>query len=60
MGMADGRQWWRVMQIGIFARTFDRMTLEETLDAVKAHSLDCVQFNMACAGLPSLPDRIEP
>lgn len=47
------------MQIGIFAKTFVRPTLEETLDAVKAHGLGCVQFNMVCAGLPSMPDCIK-
>jgi len=48
------------MQIGIFAKTYVRLTLEETLDAVKASSLDCVQFNMACAGLSSMPEEITP
>lgn len=47
------------MQLGIFARTFPRPTLEETFDAVVAHELHCVQFNMACVGLPSLPNHIE-
>ena len=47
------------MQIGIFAKTFVRPTLEETLDAVKAHGLSCVQFNMVCAGLSSMPDCIK-
>ncbi len=47
------------MQLGIFARTFPRPTLEETFHAVVEHGLRCVQFNMACAGLSSLPDRIE-
>ena len=47
------------MRLGIFAKTFVRPTLEETLDAVRAYGFDCVQFNMACAGLPSLPERIE-
>ncbi len=47
-------------RIGIFARTFARPTVEETLDAVAAHGIGVVQFNMSCAGLPSLPDRIEP
>ncbi|HLN31138.1 MAG TPA: sugar phosphate isomerase/epimerase [Gemmataceae bacterium] len=47
------------MRLGIFAKTFVRPTLEETLDAVWAHGFDCVQFNMACAGLPSLPERID-
>lgn len=48
------------MQIGIFAKTFVRPTLDATLDAVVAHGLHCVQFNLACAGVPSLPERIEP
>ena len=47
------------MEIGIFAKTFVRPTLEGTLDAVKAHGLSCVQFNMVCAGLPSMPDCIK-
>ena len=47
------------MRLGIFAKTFVRPTLEATLDAVQAHGLDCVQFNLACAGLPSLPDQLD-
>ena len=48
------------MRLGIFAKTFDRPTVEQVFDAVRTHGLDCVQFNMACAGLPPLPDVIEP
>jgi sugar phosphate isomerase/epimerase len=47
------------MHLGIFAKTFPRPTLEETLDAVASHPLTHVQFNMTCAGLPTLPDRID-
>ncbi|MEO9058025.1 MAG: sugar phosphate isomerase/epimerase [Ktedonobacteraceae bacterium] len=47
------------MQLGIFAKTFPRPTLEGTFDAIVAHGLRCTQFNMACVGLPSLPDHIE-
>ena len=47
------------MQLGIFAKTFVRPTLEETLDAVVDHGLRHVQFNMSCAGLPTLPERID-
>ena len=47
------------MRIGIFAKTFPRPTLEETLDAALAHGLDCIHFNFACAGLPSLPEKID-
>ena len=46
------------MDIGIFAKTFPRKTLDATLDAVRAHCLKYVQFNMACVGLPSMPDEI--
>jgi sugar phosphate isomerase/epimerase len=48
------------MQLGIFAKTFTRPRLEEVFDAVREHGLDCVQFNMACAGLPTLPDDVPP
>ncbi len=47
------------MKIGIFAKTFARPSLEATLDAVRAHDLACVQFNLACAGLPTLPDALD-
>jgi sugar phosphate isomerase/epimerase len=47
------------MRLGIFAKTFARPTVGEVLGAVRAHGLDCVQFNMACAGLPSMPERID-
>ena len=46
--------------IGIFAKTFRRPTPEENLDAVRDYGLGVVQYNLACAGLPSLPERIEP
>ena len=46
------------MDIGIFAKIFKRASLEETLDAIKAHGIRYVQFNMACAGLPTLPDQV--
>lgn len=48
------------MQLGIFAKTFARPQLEEVFDAVKEHQLECVQFNLACAGLPTLPDTLAP
>ncbi len=47
------------MRLGIFAKTFVRPTVEAVLDAVRLHGLDCVQFNMVCAGLPSMPERID-
>ena len=47
------------LQLGIFAKTFARPSLEENLDAVRAHGFACVQYNLVCAGLPTLPDAIE-
>ena len=47
------------MQIGIFAYTFRRPTLEGILDAVKAHSFQQIQFNMGCVGMPELPDSVD-
>jgi sugar phosphate isomerase/epimerase len=49
-----------MIQLGIFAKTFVRPTLEQTLDAIVAHGLYVTQFNLACAGLPSMPDHIDP
>jgi sugar phosphate isomerase/epimerase len=48
------------MHIGVFARTFPRPTVEEALDAVAAHAITHVQFNMSCAGRPTLPPVYEP
>jgi sugar phosphate isomerase/epimerase len=47
------------MDIGIFAKTFSRPDLSETLDAVVASGLTTIQFNMALttAGT-SMPDEI--
>jgi sugar phosphate isomerase/epimerase len=48
------------MHLGIFAKTFVRKALEETLDAIAAHGLTHVQFNTSCVGLPTLPDSVDP
>jgi sugar phosphate isomerase/epimerase len=48
------------MKLGIFAKTFSRGTLEEVLDAVVDSGFGAIQFNMACAGLPSMPAAIKP
>src|SRR5262245_3929870 len=48
------------MQLGIFAKIFSRPSLEEVFSAVARHRLSCVQFNFTSAGLPSLPEQIEP
>jgi sugar phosphate isomerase/epimerase len=48
------------MELGIFSKTFARPSLEGVFDAVVAHGFRSVQFNLECAGLPPLPDLIEP
>jgi sugar phosphate isomerase/epimerase len=47
------------MQLGIFAKTFARPTLNEVFSSVREHGFGCVQFNFACAGLPTLPQEID-
>jgi sugar phosphate isomerase/epimerase len=47
------------MHLGIFAKTFSRPTFEVTLDAIADRGLTHVQFNMSCAGLPTLPERLD-
>lgn len=48
------------MQIGIFPKIFNRPTLPAILDAMIAHGIYHVQFSMDCAGVPEIPDQIEP
>lgn len=44
--------------IGIFAKTFQRDSLFEILQAVKEQGFELIQFNMSCVGLPSMPAHI--
>jgi sugar phosphate isomerase/epimerase len=48
------------MELGIFAKTFVRVDFEEGFAAAKSFGLECIQFNFSCAGLPTLPESIEP
>jgi sugar phosphate isomerase/epimerase len=45
---------------GIFAKTFSRPSLEAVFDAVVGHGIRETQFNMSVAGLPSMPEEIDP
>lgn len=47
------------MYLGIFAKTFTRPTLDSRLDAIQSSGLDVVQFNLAVANLPTLPESID-
>ena len=46
------------MRLGIFAKTFAGDHPAEILRQVRAAGFACAQFNMACAGLPALPDTV--
>ncbi len=46
------------MQIGVFAKTFPGRTAQEALAASRAAGFATVQFNMACLGLPAMPDAV--
>ncbi|HSK83650.1 MAG TPA: sugar phosphate isomerase/epimerase [Rubrobacter sp.] len=48
------------VRLGIFARTFSRPSPEGVFDAVASHGIHETQFNMSVAGLPSMPDEIDP
>lgn len=48
------------MRLGIFAKTFSRPSPEGVLDAVAGHGLHDTQFNMSVAGLPSMPEEVDP
>lgn len=43
---------------GIFTKIFAREKLGDALAAIRAHGLRVTQFNLACVGLPSLPEEI--
>jgi len=48
-----------MMQVGIFAKTFNTVGAEATLEAVARAGYSTAQFNMHSLGLASMPDRIE-
>jgi len=47
------------MQLGIFAKTFPGTDPAAVLRAARDAGYGIVQFNMACAGLPSMPDEVD-
>jgi sugar phosphate isomerase/epimerase len=49
-----------VIPLGIFSKTFARPTVEQAFQEVASRKLSFVQFNFSNAGLPTLPDQIEP
>lgn len=47
-----------MMRLGIFAKTFPGTGPDTVLPAARAAGFDAVQYNMACSGLPSMPDAV--
>lgn len=47
------------MQVGIFAKTFSGTDPRTVLSAVAESGYSATQFNLACCGLPSMPDAVE-
>jgi sugar phosphate isomerase/epimerase len=45
-------------RLGIFAKTFPGSRAAEVLGAARAAGYGCVQFNLSCCGLPSMPDAL--
>ncbi|GLS39471.1 epimerase [Mesorhizobium tianshanense] len=46
------------MQVGVFAKTFPGSEPAGVLAAVRDAGFAVTQFNLACAGLPSMPDAV--
>jgi sugar phosphate isomerase/epimerase len=46
------------MKIGIFAKTFNRPTLEGLFQAIAGYGINSVQFNLSCVGLETLPENV--
>lgn len=47
------------LPIGILTNTFEQTSLDGVLDAIASHGLRHVQFDLNCAGLPSMPDAMD-
>ncbi|TCU29436.1 sugar phosphate isomerase/epimerase [Rhizobium azibense] len=48
------------MQLGIFAKTFPGTDPQRVLSAVRENGFATTQFNLACVGLPSMPNAVAP
>jgi sugar phosphate isomerase/epimerase len=49
----------QVLELGIFAKTFRRCSIDEVFDAIAGHGLTATQWNWACVpGFSSLPEGV--
>ncbi|MBX2877579.1 MAG: sugar phosphate isomerase/epimerase [Saprospiraceae bacterium] len=44
--------------LGIFAKTFERANVSDAFAAIQSHGFTCIQFNMSCLGLASMPEQV--
>jgi sugar phosphate isomerase/epimerase len=47
------------MELGIFAYTFVRQTVEQVMDAIQVHGLAHTEWNHTAIGLPQVPDQVD-
>ena len=48
------------MKLGVFAKTYERPSVDQGFEAAARDGFACVQFNLACSGLKTLPDEPVP
>ena len=48
------------MRLGVFAKTYERPSVDQVFEAAARDGFSCVQFNLACSGLETLPDEPVP
>jgi sugar phosphate isomerase/epimerase len=48
------------MKLGVFAKTYERPSVDQAFEAAARDGFSCVQFNLACGGLETLPGEPVP
>ena len=48
------------MKLGVFAKTYNRPSVDQAFASTVRDRFSCVQFNLACSGLETLPDEPVP
>jgi sugar phosphate isomerase/epimerase len=48
------------VKLGVFAKTYERPSVDESFASAARDGFSCVQFNLACSGLETLPREAVP
>ena len=48
------------MKLGVFAKTYERPSVDQAFESAARDGFSCVQFNLACSGLETLPGEPVP